>query len=502
MAEEIDYVKSDVAAMRIEPESGKAYKIELLWGDRVVILGPGKTAAEAKVKVRGKTGFVKRSDLGGSPLLELYFIDVGQGDGVLIVTPDRKHLLIDGGWPRRSQPTGKNAADFVDWKFAKDYGMDRIDLDAVLCSHNDQDHYGGLWDLFNPEEEADLDIATKKVTAEAFYHAGLSWWSINGKRSLGAPVQTAAGKMFTRLVDSRASVVNALSASANPKLQGEWAEFLKCATKIKTRGGSAMPMKRLGHTAGHLPGFAPGENDVSIKVLAPVEFEVGGEPAIRYFSGGDSKNTNGNSLLLRLDFGRSRILLTGDLNTASMRSLLEDWAGQTLEFACDVAKGCHHGSDDVSYRFLATMNPAVTVISSGDAEGHDHPRPSIVAASATAGFLEIDKDELISPLIYSTELVRSAKLGKVKKLDVPTDDGTGRREIGEDDLYKVKATLAVTNAGQRKPEIKTRTLKGSRVVAGLVYGLVNVRTDGERILCATMNEAKHKWEVKVVRSRF
>ena len=40
------------------------------------------------------------------------------------------------------------------------------------------------------------------------------------------------------------------------------------------------------------------------------------------------------------------------------------------------------------------------------------------------------------------------------------------------------------------------------MVAGLVYGLVNVRTDGERILCATMNEAKHKWEVKVVRSRF
>ena len=53
--------------------------------------------------VAGREGFVKQSDLGGAPLLELYFIDVGQGDGVLIVTPEHKHLLIDGGWPRRGQ---------------------------------------------------------------------------------------------------------------------------------------------------------------------------------------------------------------------------------------------------------------------------------------------------------------------------------------------------------------------------------------------------------------
>jgi len=60
-----------------------------------------------------------------------------------------------------------------------------------------------------------------------------------------------------------------------------------------------------------------------------------------------------------------------------------------MEFLCDVAKACHHGSDDVSYEFLSAMRPAVTVISSGDNEGHDHPRPGIVAASATTGHLEI-----------------------------------------------------------------------------------------------------------------
>jgi len=32
--------------------------------------------------------------------------------------------------------------------------------------------------------------------------------------------------------------------------------------------------------------------------------------------------------------------------------------------------------------------------------------------------------------------------------------------------------------------------------------LVNVRTDGERILCATMNEEKRTWQIKVLKSRF
>jgi beta-lactamase superfamily II metal-dependent hydrolase len=92
---------------------------------------------------------VEESKLGGAPLLEVYFIDVGQGDGILIRTPDFRHIMIDGGHPRRSQPSGKSAADFVDWKFFEDYGMDVVALDAMIASHNDFDHYGGLADLLD-----------------------------------------------------------------------------------------------------------------------------------------------------------------------------------------------------------------------------------------------------------------------------------------------------------------------------------------------------------------
>jgi hypothetical protein len=249
--------------------------------------------------------------------------------------------------------------------------------------------------------------------------------------------------------------------------------------------------------------FVPGFDDaggVAIRVLAPVESTVDGKPALYSYSSKDDKNTNGNSLLLRLDYGRTRILLTGDLNAASQSQLLKDYEGNTLDFQCDVAKACHHGSDDVSYAFLRAMQPAVTVISSGDSEGHDHPRPEIVAASGVTGFLQIDDDSIITPLVYSTELARSINLGRPVRVTVANPDGDVT--IDEEDLSKVLVDAKVTKAGDLNPTTVTKRLDNSYVVAGLIYGLVNVRTDGNRILCATLNEKDNTWQIKTLTSRF
>jgi hypothetical protein len=45
-------------------------------------------------------------------------------------------------------------------------------------------------------------------------------------------------------------------------------------------------------------------------------------------------------------------------------------------------------------------------------------------------------------------------------------------------------------------------LRNAQVMTRLIYGLVNVRTDGERILAATMNEKDGSWAIKSFRSRF
>ncbi len=483
-----DYISSDTAPL-YEAATGNRKCTELLWGDSVRVLD--NAGQRRKVKARGKEGYVNADDLDGRALLEVYFIDVGQGDGVLIRTPDNRHVLIDGGYNRAKQPTGKNAADFVDWKFYRDYGKRKIKLDAMIASHCDADHYGGLWDLLNPEETDELD--SPEVEVKQFYHAGLSWWKSATERRFLGPKSDG---FLTKLLDGRASVAAGLqSGRGGIKLQGEWADFLRV---VYDHG---CPVSRLTSANDYLPGFEPGRDKASIRVLAPVEYDLNGQPALRSL-GKHSQNTNGHSILMRLDYGRSRILLTGDLNKKAQHLLLQEYEGQRHEFMCDVAKGCHHGSDDVSFEFLQAMGAAATVISSGDAEGHAHPRPNVVSASAITGRVEIRDDELVTPLVYSTEISRSVNIGTPVKIGLRdyVDDEGNSLEIA--DLRRVKIDYDVVKAGDLNPTRHSRSLSSKKIVDGIIYGLVNVRTDGNRILCAVLNEKKNSWEYQSFYSRF
>ena len=76
------------------------------------------------------------SRVAGGPdgLLHIHFLDVGQGDSILVVTPSGRQALIDGG------PDG----DVVSHALADTLpGGDRS-LDLVVMTHLDSDHSGGL----------------------------------------------------------------------------------------------------------------------------------------------------------------------------------------------------------------------------------------------------------------------------------------------------------------------------------------------------------------------
>lgn len=493
-----DFVKSDMATVYTSPAREKRIR-DLLWGDRVEVIGTSGSMTEVRARSRRTTGFVETAALGGQALLEFYFIDVGQGDGILIVTPDRRHILIDGGYPRLKQNTGKSAADFVDWKFFEDYAVDTVVLDAMICSHNDEDHYGGLTDLLDVATPEQKELDCTGITVEGFYHAGLSWWkNASGARVLGDTERVGSQSYFVELLGDRASAEAGLSGASPKELQGQWRKFIAAAVGTKTAAGQPTPFTRLSQNSGMLPGYAAGP--VKISVLAPVETQTPVGPGLRKFASSASQNTNGQSVLLRVDYGQARVLLTGDLNKNSQHVLLEAYNGRETVFLADVAKSCHHGSEDVSFEFLAAMKPAITVISSGDAEGHDHPRPAIVGASGVTGYLTVKDDEILTPLIYSTELARSVSLGDPFKVVSGVQGAT--TTLSGPAFEGSSIHFRETKPGALNPETKERRLGQTYVVAGQVYGLVNVRTDGRRIMSATMNEGDGSWQIKNILARF
>lgn len=73
--------------------------------------------------------------------LYIYFIDVGQGDSTLIITPNNKKILIDGGGSE-----GTNSTYDVGEDTLVPYLLDRRinKLDYVMISHFDTDHCGGI----------------------------------------------------------------------------------------------------------------------------------------------------------------------------------------------------------------------------------------------------------------------------------------------------------------------------------------------------------------------
>ena len=73
--------------------------------------------------------------------LEIYFIDVGQGDSTLIRTPNNKTILIDGGG-NTNYDVGENT--LIPYLLARKVKK----IDYVIISHFDQDHVRGNFKCF------------------------------------------------------------------------------------------------------------------------------------------------------------------------------------------------------------------------------------------------------------------------------------------------------------------------------------------------------------------
>ncbi len=107
------------------------------------------------------------------------------------------------------------------------------------------------------------------------------------------------------------------------------------------------------------PGDTFALGDAQVRVLGPVK---------------SYPDTNNTSLVLLVQFGQTRFLFTGDMETEAENDMLD--AGADVK--ADVLKVGHHGSNtSTGYRFLYFCDPEYAVISCGkdNAYGHPHQEP-------------------------------------------------------------------------------------------------------------------------------
>ena len=104
-----------------------------------------------------------------------------------------------------------------------------------------------------------------------------------------------------------------------------------------------------------------------------------------------AEETNNTSIVLRVVYGETSFLFTGDAETPVEQALLD--SGATL--SSTVLKVGHHGSSSsTSYRFLNEVMPQYAVISVGKGNSYGHPHEEVLSRLHDADVTVLRTDEL------------------------------------------------------------------------------------------------------------
>lgn len=104
--------------------------------------------------------------------------------------------------------------------------------------------------------------------------------------------------------------------------------------------------------------------------------------------------TNDTSIVLRVSYGETDFLFTGDMETTAENDMLDYWGGR-ISWKADVLKVGHHGSNtSTGYRFLNEVATDYAVISVGKDNSYGHPHEEPLSRLNQAGVTIFRTDEL------------------------------------------------------------------------------------------------------------
>lgn len=267
------------------------------------------------------TYFGEGVDLGGERqtevvdgTIELYVIDVGQADAILIKA-EEGNILFDSG----DLDTKYELVDFLE-----KIGVSEIEY--AIFTHPHADHIGGA-----------------DVVLESFDVHNVIMPVVNEK-------DVPTTKVYERMIEAIEAdeTINAIAAVPDAE-------------------------------------YSVGE--VKMKILAP--------------NSDDYSDLNNYSVVVRVDFGSTSFMLTGDAEDVSEEEMLVRYPASELK--CTFYKAAHHGAAESNTSgFLNAVKPEIIAVSCGEGNSYGHPHAEAMVRFEDTG-ATIYRTDLLGTLKFTSD---------------------------------------------------------------------------------------------------
>ena len=387
------YINAKTARL-YKATTGSAYEQILIFGEEVEITGSPVNGRLTAIYRNKYQGYVSVHHITEKSALEIYYIDVGQGDAALVVTPNKKKILIDGGF-------NNQAKGFLQWKYQlADLTTPKLEIDLLVLSHADQDHLKGLIDILKHER-----IVIKKII-----HNGIGMFEDTDEKSGNLSVDQ-------KYLTSYHSTIQDLQGL---NLRGTFEKWINLVKQLN------IPYSAVNSETGILD---IEDSKIAVEIIGPiVEQSLTGSKQLKWF-GNHAHTINGHSVVFTITFDKVRMLFSGDVNIEGSEYLLEHpEAAEKLK--AHVLKTPHHGSHEFHPPFLAAVRPQISIVSSGDSPDHGHPRANFIGA---IGLASRSKE----PLVFSTEIASTfTDANEVDLQEILPDHALNNEDIRGARLFK------------------------------------------------------------------
>jgi competence protein ComEC len=324
--------------------------------------------------------------------LRVHVLDVGQGDSILIISPEGKTVLVDAGDER----SGKKVVEALRLK-----GVQQ--LDYFIATHTHPDHIGGAAEVFSNFKVGVVlhnDYPPPEAVTNA--EAAPAAQSRDKREDRRQTPQRSAGRQGRALELPTVKAYNSFKGA----VEQAGVEFKRAEPdqKIDLGGGAILT------------------------VLAPVPPLFTKEQIAASRNGNES---NANSIVMRLDYGEFSMLLAGDAEAQTEERLVN----KETNLAATVLKVAHHGSKyATSENFLKRVQPKVAIISMSEFNRYSHPHQDVLKRLKAAGVTSLYRTDFQGEItLTTTGGMKDGKLYEIKAAKETKNDLWAGREGEKND---------------------------------------------------------------------